>query len=89
MAVKKTLRPLAPWAVRQLRRVRSVYVGGIVLWTLGLALEVWHRPGSPQMWLSALILGAFVCLLSLTSVRLSLHSAARRLKPKSRPAVEG
>lgn len=89
MAVKKTLRPLAPWAVRQLRRVRTVYVGGIVLWTLGLALEAWNRPGSRQMWLSVLILGAFVGLLSLTSARLWWHNAAQRLKPKSRPAAEG
>ncbi|MCM2579534.1 hypothetical protein [Streptomyces meridianus] len=87
MAVKKTLRPLAPWAVRQLRRVRTVYLGGIVLWTLGLVLEVWHRPGSRQMWLSVFILVAFVALLSATSVRLGLHNAARKIKQKARSAA--
>ena len=31
MAVKKKLRRVAPWAVRQMRRVRSVYIAGIAV----------------------------------------------------------
>lgn len=89
MALKKKLRRLAPWAVRQMRRVRSVYIAGIALWTLALWIEVSERPGSPQMWLTALILGTFVALLSVISVRLWWHAADRRGAPKSRAATPG
>lgn len=91
MTPKKSV-PLAPWAVRQLRRVRSFYAAGIVLWATGAGLEALNHPGSRQMWAQVLLLAVFSGLLSLTFVQLwrhrtALHRAAGRKLSKARPAV--
>ncbi|MFJ7330151.1 hypothetical protein ACIQVN_28410 [Streptomyces cyaneofuscatus] len=79
---------LAPRAVRQLRRVRSVYLGGMVLSLLGLFLQL-DRDGSGgrQMEIMTIILLAFTALFSLTIVQLWRHtrtahcSTAKKLSP--------
>ncbi|MGW7151786.1 hypothetical protein [Streptomyces sp. NPDC054887] len=74
----KQPQPLAPRAVRQLRRTRSVYAAGIALWAVGATLEVWQRPGSHQMWVSLLFLLVFTGLLAVTSWWLWRHQDALR-----------
>ncbi|MFE9122716.1 hypothetical protein [Streptomyces sp. NPDC007172] len=55
-------------AVRQLRRVRGFYALGLMLWGASTAWTAWQSPGSRQMWASALLLGIFTGLLSVTSL---------------------
>ncbi|MFE4861144.1 hypothetical protein [Streptomyces sp. NPDC056670] len=55
-------------AVRQLRRVRVFYAVGLVLWAASTAWTVRLWPGSPQMWVSALLLAIFGGLLGLVSI---------------------
>lgn len=83
--------PLAPRAVRQLRRIRTVYAAGIVLWAAGAAWEGGQHPGSRRMWVSLLLLAVFGGLLSLTvaslwrhQTALRLRAAARRIRPGAR-----
>ncbi|MFD5028855.1 hypothetical protein ACFWM0_00270 [Streptomyces sp. NPDC058405] len=83
MASHKKLYPLLPRAVRQLRRVRSLYAGGVALWALGLLLEAGKSPGSRQMWIALLIMGVFTVLLSVTFFRLWRHGAALRVRSGS------
>lgn len=78
MASKKT-ESLAPWAVHQLRRIRSVYAAGVALWGVGAVLEASERPGSREMWVSVLFLVVFAGLLSATLARLRRHQSAARL----------
>ncbi|GGQ09660.1 hypothetical protein GCM10010249_30310 [Streptomyces roseolilacinus] len=77
MASKKT-KPLAPWAVRQLRRIRSMYAAGAALWGLGALLEASERPGSRQMWVFVLLLVIFASLLAATFALLRRHETATR-----------
>ncbi|MGW9303838.1 MULTISPECIES: hypothetical protein [Streptomyces] len=79
---------LAPRAVRQLRRVRSVYLGGMVLSLLGLFLQLDRDGGGGrQMEIMTIILLAFTALFSLTMVQLWRHtrtahcSTAKKLSP--------
>lgn len=78
---------LAPRAVRQLRRVRSVYLGGMVLSLLGLFLQLDRDGGGRQMEIMTLILLAFTALFGLTIVQLWRHtrtahcSTAKKLTP--------
>ncbi|GGW80131.1 hypothetical protein GCM10010320_72730 [Streptomyces caelestis] len=64
-------------ALRQLRRMRTFYAGGSVLWGAAAALAGWDAPGSRQMWVSVLLLVVFVALLSMTSLWLWRQQAAR------------
>lgn len=70
----------APRAVRQLRRIRTVYAAGLALWAVGTAWEGLQHPGSRGMWLSLLLLAVFTGLLSLTLASLGRHRAAQRLR---------
>ncbi|MER6345213.1 hypothetical protein ACWC10_30010 [Streptomyces sp. NPDC001595] len=55
-------------AVRQLRRVRAFYLGGVLLWAVLTAWTGWQSPGSRQMWVSALLLTVFSGLLLTASL---------------------
>ncbi|MEV0886929.1 hypothetical protein ACIOHB_32500 [Streptomyces microflavus] len=80
---------LAPRAVRQLRRVRSVYTGGMVLSLLGLVLQLDRDGTGRQTGITAVLLVAFTALLGLTVVQLWRHtrtshcSTAKRLTPSA------
>ncbi len=50
-------------AVRQLRRIRSFYAGGVLLWAVCAAWTGWQAPGSRQMWACAVLLTVFTGLL--------------------------
>lgn len=78
---------LAPRAVRQLRRVRSVYVVGVMLSVLGLVLQSGRTAGGRQLEIVAVFVAVFAALLGLTVVQLWRHqktsrcSTAKRLNP--------
>ncbi|MGW1138779.1 hypothetical protein [Streptomyces zhihengii] len=83
-------------AVRQLRRIRSFYTGGFLLWAGSAAWTASHAPGGRQMWASLLLLGLFAGLLLTACVLLrrieaaAPARAARRTapgKPAARPAT--
>ncbi|MFG3157348.1 hypothetical protein ACGF7W_35540 [Streptomyces sp. NPDC048219] len=57
-------------AVRQLRRIRSFYAAGILLWAGSAAWTGWQAPGSRQMWVSVLLLAVFTTLLTTATVSL-------------------
>ncbi|GHB78193.1 hypothetical protein GCM10010331_77340 [Streptomyces xanthochromogenes] len=65
-------------AVRQLRHVRGFYALGLALWTASTAWTAWQSPGSPQMWVSVLLLVIFSGLLGLTSLWLQRLRARER-----------
>lgn len=81
--------PLAPRAVRQLRRIRTVYAAGLVLWAAGAAWEGGQHPGSRQMWVSLLLLAVFGGLLSLTVASLWRHRVALRQRMAARRSRPG
>ncbi|MER5873995.1 hypothetical protein [Streptomyces sp. NPDC002044] len=81
--------PLAPRAVRQLRRIRTVYAAGLVLWAAGAAWEGGQHPGSRRMWVSLMLLALFGGLLSLTVASLWRHRVALRLRAAARRARSG
>ncbi|WP_369218347.1 hypothetical protein [Streptomyces flavofungini] len=64
----KTGRVTSPRAVRQLRRVRTFYLVGALLWAASTAWTGTQSAGSRQMWLSALLLALFAALLLTTSL---------------------
>ncbi|MFF3215545.1 hypothetical protein ACFYYB_33565 [Streptomyces sp. NPDC002886] len=64
---------------RQLRRIRSHYAAGALLWAAAAAWTGWLDPGSRQMWVCALLLGVFTALLA-TAVH-QLH----HLRPATPP----
>ncbi|MEU3184775.1 hypothetical protein ABZ707_11300 [Streptomyces sp. NPDC006923] len=77
-------------AIRQLHRVRSFYVMGVLLWTASTAWTGWQSPGSRQMWVSVILLGVFATLLltafvslrhleATTSSRPAHHAASRKV----------
>ncbi len=75
-------------AVRQLRRTRVFYTGGVLLWA---ATSLWTgrtQPGSRQMWVSLLFLAVFTGLLAATSMWLrrlqatSGHQPAHHAAPR-------
>jgi len=88
MALMKRV-ALAPRAVRQLRRVRSVYTGGMVLSLLGLVLQLDRDAGGRQTEIVAVLLVAFTALFGLTVVQLWRHtrtshcSTAKKLTPSA------
>ncbi|MFF3214249.1 hypothetical protein ACFYYB_26700 [Streptomyces sp. NPDC002886] len=53
---------------RQLRRVRSLYTAGAVLWAAAAAWAGWLDFGSQQMWVCVLLLTIFTGLLTTASV---------------------
>nr|WP_079148331.1 hypothetical protein [Streptomyces agglomeratus] len=63
-------------AARQLRRVRTFYVAGVLLWAAAAAWMGWTLPGSRQMWVSVLLLAVFVGLLCTASLWLRRLQAA-------------
>ncbi|MDQ0792818.1 hypothetical protein [Streptomyces sp. B1I3] len=79
---------LAPRAVRQLRRVRSVYVAGMLLSAFGLlSLDDSAEGGGRQTVIAGVFLVVFAALLTLTAVQLWRHgrtkhcSTAKKLTP--------
>ena len=78
---------LAPRAVRQLRRVRSVYVTGMLLSALGLLSYGDSAAEGRQTMIAAVFLAVFAALLTLTAVQLWRHgrtehcSTAKKLTP--------
>ncbi|MET7386253.1 hypothetical protein ACFYPT_13270 [Streptomyces sp. NPDC005529] len=71
----KTERVMFLRAVRQLHRVRSFYVMGILMWSASTVWTAWQSPGTRQMWVSALLLAVFTGLL------LTATFSLRRLEP--------
>ncbi|MFJ5047611.1 hypothetical protein [Streptomyces sp. NPDC088719] len=88
MALMKRV-ALAPRAVRQLRRIRSVYLAGAVLCLLGLVLQAERGSGGRQAVIVTVLLVAFSALFTLTIVQLWRHartshcSTARKLTPSA------
>ncbi|RPK64568.1 hypothetical protein EES43_09390 [Streptomyces sp. ADI96-02] len=80
---------LAPRAVRQLRRVRSVYAVGMVLSLLGLILQADRTPGGRQVEIAAALVAAFAALFVLTVIQLWRHrrtshcATAKKLSPST------
>ncbi|MFD6281394.1 hypothetical protein ACFWFI_38385 [Streptomyces sp. NPDC060209] len=78
---------LAPRAVRQLRRVRSVYVAGMLLSALGLLSYDDATASGRQAVIAGVFVGVFAVLLTLTAVQLWRHgrtehcSTAKKLTP--------
>ncbi|BFO18115.1 hypothetical protein SHKM778_45030 [Streptomyces sp. KM77-8] len=72
--------------VRQLRRIRAFYTGGVLLWTALTAWTAWQSPGSRQMWVSALLLTVFSGLLLTTSLWLRRLQTTDSRHPAHRPA---
>ncbi|MET8116464.1 hypothetical protein [Streptomyces prasinus] len=68
-------------AMRQLRRVRAFYTGGVLLWAVLTAWTGWQLPGSRQMWVSALLLAVFSGLLFTASLWLQRLQAAGSRRP--------
>ncbi|GGY51076.1 hypothetical protein [Streptomyces djakartensis] len=64
----KTDRITSLRAVRQLRRVRTFYAVGTLVWAASTAWTSWQTPGSRQMWVSALLLAIFTGLLLASSI---------------------
>ncbi|MFF7177992.1 hypothetical protein [Streptomyces sp. NPDC008121] len=66
-------------AARQLRRIRTFYTAGALLWAAAAAWTGWTHPGSRQMWVSVLLLAVFAGLLGTASLWLRrLHTDAPR-----------
>ncbi|MFI6080372.1 hypothetical protein ACIBBB_05225 [Streptomyces sp. NPDC051217] len=86
MALMKRV-ALAPRAVRQLRRVRSVYVVGVMLSVLGLVLESGRATSGRQLEIAGVFLVVFAALLGLTVIQLWRHQktahciTAKKLTP--------
>ncbi|MFE0790329.1 hypothetical protein ACFW4T_34065 [Streptomyces mutabilis] len=70
-------------AVRQLRRMRTFYAAGVLLWAAAAAWTGWTHPGGRQMWVSLLLLLAvFTGLLATASLWLHRLQAT----PGNQPA---
>ncbi|WP_329191996.1 MULTISPECIES: hypothetical protein [unclassified Streptomyces] len=68
-------------AVRQLRRVRTVYTAGFLLWAVAAAWTGWTHPWSRQMWACVLLLAVFTGLLGTASLWLRRLQATPGHKP--------
>ncbi|MFF2188812.1 hypothetical protein [Streptomyces sp. NPDC058155] len=64
---------LAPRTVRQLRRVRSVYLVGMMLSVLGLVLQPGREGSGRQSEIAGVLVLVFTVLLGLTVVQLWRH----------------
>ncbi|MFD7749633.1 hypothetical protein ACFV2V_26750 [Streptomyces sp. NPDC059698] len=86
MATSKRV-ALAPRAVRQLRRIRPVYLGGMLISLLVLVLQADRDAGGRQAEIAGVFLLAFTALFALTAVQLRRHertehcSTAKKLTP--------
>lgn len=79
-------------AARQLRRVRSFYAAGILLWAGSAAWTGWQEPGSRQMWVSVLLLAVFTVLAvtaSLSLRRLAVPATGRPVHHAAPNKVSG
>ncbi|MEU1081557.1 hypothetical protein ABZ368_15125 [Streptomyces sp. NPDC005908] len=77
----KTDRVTSSRAVRQLRRVRTFYTGGVLLWAALTAFTASQSPGSRQMWVSTLLLAVFSGLLLTASLWLQRLQATAERRP--------
>ncbi|MEU0132738.1 hypothetical protein ABZ172_01670 [Streptomyces sp. NPDC006296] len=77
MALVKRI-ALGPRALRQLRRVRSVYVAGVLLSVLGLLSYDNSTAGGRQTVIAGTFLAVFAGLLTLTAVQLWRHGRTKR-----------
>ncbi|WP_333773590.1 hypothetical protein [Streptomyces sp. IBSBF 3136] len=68
-------------AVRQLRRIRTFYAAGALVWAASTAWTGWQTPGGRQMWVSALLLAIFAGLLFTASLLLQRLRAAGPAEP--------
>ncbi|MFF7490485.1 hypothetical protein ACH4MW_06100 [Streptomyces luteogriseus] len=68
-------------ALRQLRRMRTFYAGGAVLWATSAVSAGWDDPGGRPMWVSVAILVVFAVLLGMTVVWLRRRQADRAEEP--------
>ncbi|MEU0900508.1 hypothetical protein [Streptomyces massasporeus] len=68
-------------ALRQLRRMRTFYAGGAVLWATSAASAGWDDPGGRPMWVSVAFLVVFAALLGLTVLWLRRRQADRAEEP--------
>ncbi|MEU1466381.1 hypothetical protein ABZ467_38480 [Streptomyces sp. NPDC005727] len=68
-------------AVRQLRRVRTFYAVGVLVWAASTAWTGWQIPGSRQMWVSALLLAIFTGLLFAASLWLQRLQTVNPAEP--------
>ncbi|MFH0521387.1 hypothetical protein ACHBTE_29930 [Streptomyces sp. M41] len=63
-------------ALRQLRRIRTFYAAGALMWAASAAAAGWEDPGGRPMWVSVVLLMVFIGLLSLSSLWLGRQQAA-------------
>ncbi|WP_031085523.1 hypothetical protein [Streptomyces sp. NRRL WC-3549] len=75
---------LAPRAVRQLRRVRSVYVAGLLLSVLALLSYGDPATSGRQAVITGVFLVVFAALLTLTSVQLWRHERTKHCSTAKR-----
>ncbi|MEU6546197.1 hypothetical protein [Streptomyces sp. NPDC046859] len=76
------------WSVaRQLRRVRTLYAAGVLLWAASSIGTAWSSPGSRPMWTSVLLLVVFASLLGLSSWWLRRLGAGRAAAGGQRRSV--
>ncbi|MER6264708.1 hypothetical protein ABT203_34870 [Streptomyces sp900105245] len=68
-------------AVRQLRRTRTFYTVGVLVWAASTAWTGWQSPGTRQMWVSALLLTVFTGLLLAASPWLQRLQATSPAEP--------
>ncbi|MEU8951172.1 hypothetical protein [Streptomyces sp. NPDC048489] len=85
----KTDRVKSLRAVRQLRRVRTFYALGALVWAASTAWTVWQAPGERQMWVSALLLAIFAGLLVAASLWLQQVQTTRSTNPAHHAAPQG
>ncbi|MFD9569028.1 hypothetical protein ACFWBI_04195 [Streptomyces sp. NPDC059982] len=77
----KTAHLMSLRAVRQLRRVRTVYATGVLLWAAASAWTGTTHPWSRQMWACVLLLAVFTGLLGTASLWLRRLRAALGHEP--------
>ncbi|MFI9501232.1 hypothetical protein ACIG92_25615 [[Kitasatospora] papulosa] len=75
---------LAPRALRQLRRVRSVYLAGVLLSVLGLLSYDNSAAGERQAVIAGVFLLVFAALLTLTAVQLWRHGRTKHCSTAKR-----
>ncbi|MEU6676441.1 hypothetical protein [Streptomyces sp. NPDC046853] len=76
-------------ALRQLRRTRSFYVAGALLWAAAAAWTGWTHPGSRQMWISLFLVAVFTGLLGTASLWLYRLQSVSERKPTRHAASRG
>ncbi|MFE2237833.1 hypothetical protein ACFXA4_35385 [Streptomyces sp. NPDC059442] len=82
--------PTSLRAARQLRRARTHYAAGVLLWASAVTWTAITHPGSRQMWVCLLLLTVFTTLLGTTSLWLhrlrrqaaTVHTLAHHAAPR-------